>query len=449
MYKHLGVVVFCLSLSLPAFATTQLQSSCTGYNPKIDSKYLIPFSQDNWDALRKTWGGTQTQNQNGGVTPGETGEKPMISWSADVVFGKQQAVVNLYAHGDNAKAHYSKGVEKNPEYSPKNDSVDKKYRTAVNNLYGANAKRVGSGIVSKKSYGSGTYTIVMKITNDKTIQDKNKLYFAPAIWLFHYEEHYPGDPLYTPFRKQSGDFTVDMGELDAPEIGKLDASPHQANNLMLNAYSDKVLNDGYSGTIHQVVYNHLHQNLDSQCYFTYQLIWKTQLQPLPADCISKQFKKTLLFSDKASYYYLPKEGAQLPQLCKVLTGRQIIEKDNQWYYHEGKSATLKINGTTVATAVENVPSLPARIYIAAWFPSWAMIGGGAREGGAPFDRASVSVAAVYFQPSSDQSGDTVKGQVETSPKDGVVAWPLGPRPAVQSSSTDKTVKVPELNNSAR
>jgi len=132
---------------------------------------LVKFKEV-FAAFHSQWGG-----QNGGC-------------SGDLIYANRNRSLTFEQHGDNYDG-VVQGVGKVamiPGYT--GYGIPKIHELEEDPKYGQEWKtRVGSVAVTKGYYGFGEWSTWMKIPVDAKG-------FAPALWFFHYEEHYPGNPLW-------------------------------------------------------------------------------------------------------------------------------------------------------------------------------------------------------------------------------------------------------------
>jgi hypothetical protein len=204
----------------------------------------------------------------------------------------------------------------------------------------------------------------MKIGRSNDVPPKLPVGMSPAIWLFHYEEHYPDamnqdgsqlnphDPQYQPRFKegneQEGFYSTVNSEIDAPELGR----GGDFNTGGYNTYVSEVEN---GANLQQIMY---HVNVADGHYHTYRVEWHTQLVPtnLTDDQVQPQ----------GAYYYA------IDSVSSPIQGFPVVKKaDGKWYAHQGKSAIFYLDGHRVGKSVQKVSPVAARLTVGAWFPDWA------------------------------------------------------------------------------
>lgn len=459
LFKKLAISTVLITSAMASLAyADSAPSACPG------AQYQLPFNSSNWQAMRKIWGSTKIMAATGGVTPGEpytvsgNGMIKTMQLGQEITLEKfncniQVTPLILTVQGDQAQINQtsstaSKGVMLSGIKKP----ISEKYATSTK-VPGAQGWRVGSGIVSQKAMGSGTYTVWFKINRDPN-NTSQSLFFAPAIWLYHYEEHYKGDPLYTAARLVGGSYTENMGEIDMPEMGILNGeSPIQANNIMLNTYTSYVAKGTFGNpyTYEQDVANLANNNLpnftrlDDGQWHVLQTVWKTQLSPVPDNCgiTAKSLTTVSVGTDKTPLqYYLP----QTKVACISLAGQPIVNQNGKLFFHNGQSVNVYMDGAPVLTSngiadsttgTSYVTALKSHLFIAGWFPEWSMPSGAIITdqktnksvpiiGPVAFNKQQFEIGAVFYQPAADQTGDMPAAQADSYPDDGVVPLPFPP-----------------------
>jgi len=151
-------------------------------NKLISTPFFDDFNGTNLDATRwiimeKAWG-----IKNGGVVH----DNVIVS----------NGILHLIGHGD--------------LYTGKIHGVNKKGQRIEGTT------RVGAAIYTTNYYASGKYEVRMKLPS--------QLGACSAIWTFHYEEAYPGDPLYAKLAK--------VGGLTVSNLLWIGLTPTEADNLI-------------------------------------------------------------------------------------------------------------------------------------------------------------------------------------------------------------------------
>jgi hypothetical protein len=335
------------------------------------------ISPQRWYLLRKVWGAG-----NNGCVP------ELVSVQSDAVDGVTKNVVVVTNQGNQTTSSIM-GVKK----------VGGGY------VKGTSPKRVGGCLATVDYFASGTYEIKMKVGRPKNAPNAAPKGLCPAIWTFHYEEHYPSandpkgvainpkDPLYQPRFKEGSDadgyYSTVNSEIDAPELGK-------GGNLNLGLYttyvSEVVANtQGFDLTKFGI-------NVLDNKYHTYKFVWKTKLQST-----ALTDKQVIL---KNGYYYVANNATS------PIQGFPAIKKaDGIWYVYKGASVTFYVDGKLVGKSTSNVSPVSARLLVGGWFPSWA---------GTPnWDETKLYISDITITPSNDP-GD-VFFQPESYPLDGMVS----------------------------
>src|SRR5690606_5767777 len=73
-------------------------------------------------------------------------------------------------------------------------------------------KRVGAAIATKEYFASGRYEVHMKVAPEFGA--------CTAMWTFHYQEYYPGDPEYKEKHVGGGDYYAINHEIDIEFPGR-------------------------------------------------------------------------------------------------------------------------------------------------------------------------------------------------------------------------------------
>lgn len=339
------------------------------------------ISPKRWVLYRKVWG-----TNNNGVVP------ELVSIQKDTVDGVQKNVVVLTCQGNLTNSTIM-GVKK----------VSGGYAT------GSSPQRVGAVLATTDYYASGTYDVKMKIGNPKSAPTSPPTGMTPAIWFFHYEEHYPSpsdttgskinplDPQFQPRYKEGASgsyYSTVNSEIDMPELG-------------INSHYNT---GGYTTYISEITdthkdfnYSNFGINVMDGKYHTYRTVWHTAL--VPTALTDSQV------IPRGAYYYAADSATSSIQ------GFPVIKKsDGVWYAYEGVSATFFVDGIQVGSITTNVSPVAARLTIGGWFPTWA---------GVPnWDVANLYISDVTLTSSHDE-GDVLY-QPESFPLDGLVP----PRPSL-------------------
>jgi beta-glucanase (GH16 family) len=226
-----------------------------------ESKWLIAYKQ---------WGGA---GANGGVVP-------------DNVAVRNSKLV-LTAHGDQYDGPV-RGVNKDGSQRP-------------------DGKRTGAAIATKLYYTSGTYEVRMKVAPELGV--------CSAIWTFHYEEYYPGDPMYQNKPIGGADYYAVNHEIDIEMPGRPAAAHTKINfdQALMNTWV------GENDDEYTVSYTDLGTSQNDGEFHTYRFDWHT------GDS-EKQ-------SPRVDFY---------------------------------------VDGRLVQTNTKHVPNLAGRLWLGAWFPNgWA------------------------------------------------------------------------------
>lgn len=330
------------------------------------------LSPDRWFLLRKHWG-----KGNNGVVP------ELVKIEKDIVNGQEKNVVVLYGHGDHYKGDI-KGVQK--VKSTTNPYIPSESGT-----------RVGSCLITKDYFASGTYEVVMKIENNPSPSG-----MCTSIWAFHYEEHFaaktdksgtqlnPDDPQYQPRFKEGnsedGYYSTVNSEIDTPELG------HGGDYTVgwYNTYVSEV-----DAGAEYSKFN-MPNILDGE-YHKYTFKWETEL--VETDLTDSD----VLPGSNYNYFYVA--NAASPHQGEPVTKKN----DGKWYVHAGKCVTFLIDDKEVGANNKDISPVSARILIGVWFPNWS--------NPAPWEESTLKVSSVSFIP-SNSDGD-IYYQFESFPSDGL------------------------------
>ena len=163
-------------------------------------------------------------------------------------------------------------------------------------------KRTGAAIATKAYFASGSYELRMKVAPSLGV--------CSAIWTFHYQEFYPGDPGYVSKPVGGDDYYAVNHEIDIELPGR----PGPAN---VDIGFDRALMNTWVGENddeYQVTYASLPSPQDDGAFHTYRFDWHT--------------------ADPRVEFF--------------------------------------VDGVLVATNRDHVPNIASRLWIAAWFPrDWA------------------------------------------------------------------------------
>lgn len=386
MKNTLKKIVWGMLSAFSLFSGLQAQTSpcmCPCTCPPASSGFHEDWSQgispQRWFLLHKVWG-----QGNHGVS------SQLVSIEQDNVNGITKNVLVLTTQGDLTKSSIM-GVKK----------------TSSGYVPADSPKRVGAAIATVDYFASGIYEVTMKIGRPKSNPQSAPVGLCPAIWTFHYEEHYakssdstgsqlnPNDPLYQPRFKEgdatNGYYSTVNSEIDWPELGR----NGNFNTALYNTYISEVRAGGNFKTVD---YSSLGINVLDGKYHKYRMEWSTKLTPT-----------TLTDSQVVPYgaYYYATDSATSPY-----QGFPVVKKsDGIWYVYQGASATFYVDGIKVGTSTSKVSPVSARLNVGAWFPSWA---------GTPnWDETKIYISDITIYPKHDE-GDVLY-QPESYPNDGMVA----------------------------
>lgn len=353
---------------------------------KLNISSTSPFYEDwsqgvlpsKWYLYRKVFG-----SGNNGVVP------ELVNIEQDVVNGVTKNVVTLTAQGDQTTSTIL-GVKR----------VDGQFVPADS------AQRVGAAITTADYFASGVYEVKMKIGSPNNAPLTAPAGLSPALFTFHYEEHYPSrsdkagtklnlqDVQYQPLIKQgnrtSGYYSTVNSEIDWPEFGK----NGDFNTAAYTAWTSEVVSTTQDADLSQYGINVLDGN-----YHTYRMVWQTEL--IPTTLVDSQVRS------QGAYFYAFNSSTS------PLQGYAVVKNFGIWYMYAGKSATFYVDGYQVGQITQNVPPVSARLTVLAWLPFWA--------GPANWDQTKVYISEVSITPSAD-IGDVLL-QPESFPTDGLVPPP--------------------------
>lgn len=332
-------VVFLIVLFLnPLFSEDKFSQNEDVFLEDWSSGKIDPSK---WYMPRSKWG-----NGNNGVIPEN------LEFSKDIVLGKEKTVLNFYGNGD-------------------------EYNGSLVGFNGAK-NRVGSLLVSKRFFASGTYEIVFKISNS----EKGKaIGMVPAIWTYAYKfvKHRKGmykkfdakNPSYHPILdKHKWGGCEYWSEVDFPEFGKKQNLEKALFNTFLNA-------NFHSQTIDTP------SVLDGK-YHTIKMTWTTELKPLPEatdKLVAEENGLWWVQSDKIPFEKF--RGNPLKKLGK-----------DQYSVYKGKELIYELDGKVLGGSKSFVPAMAAQLSVGMWLPDWG--------GKAPWSRAKMSISSIKISPLNDK-----------------------------------------------
>lgn len=382
--SSLTLLAFSFGIGLQAASTAPCICTCPGHptEPTPDpvaqgfhEDWSQGISPQRWYLFRKIWGAG-----NNGCVP------ELVSIQKDVVDGTARNVLVITTQGNQTTSSIM-GVKKSGGQYVKGNSP----------------KRVGGCIATAEYFASGTYEIKMKVGRPKNKPTAAPSGLCPAIWTFHYEEHYPSandpqgvainpkDPIYQPRYKEGSDadgyYSTVNSEIDAPELGK----DGNLNLALFTTYESEVEGNTQGFNLSKFGIN----VLDNQ-YHTYRFIWKTNLAPT-----NLTDSQVIL---KGNYYYAANNPTSDIQGCAV------VKQSGTWYVYKGVSVDFYVDGKFIGRSTDNVSPVSARLIVGGWFPSWA--------GTPSWDETKIYVSDITIIPANNP-GD-VLFQPETYPTDGLV-----------------------------
>lgn len=334
------------------------------------------LSASKWRMFKKKWG-----SGNNGLVP------ELISFASDSVNGSAaRPVLSLGIIGDTSPAGSTiRGVNK----------VGGSYVSQT-----TAPTRVGSGICTSTEFGSGTFEVTMKIPNLSQAAG-----FAPSLWTFHYEEHYPAagasknsvnpnDLLYRAASAESdgagGWYATVNSEIDQPEIGV----SGDFTTALYTTYISEVETKSYKLSMPSAA-----SYADNQ-YHKWSTTWRTQLRATSCTTFGTDPTTKQLYCSQLGH-------ADQGFAAKLMT-------DGTHQIYAGKSLQFSVDGTVLGSVTADsapITAVAARLCIAAWAPNWA--------GPAPFIQSDLKIAEVSITPVHD-AGD-ICWQNESYPMDGLVS----------------------------
>lgn len=206
-------------------------------------------------------------------------------------------------------------------------------------------KRIGACLVTRGYFGPGRYRFLVRSTVNPGV--------CNAVWTFHYEEAYPGEPKFDEIKRDG--LHIQGG-----------AEPRLVRNHEIDIEYPTAL----KGDVDQEAVSFLNGRFNT---------WQGELTSADYDTpgLWKEYTDTILT-----------HGVQL-------NDGQLHEIGFDW--HLGPSARVEffIDGQLITTNTDNVPDIPGRLWLGVWFPSGSVKWAGK---GSAWDTDHMLVKSMTIEP---------------------------------------------------